>query len=94
MNEQELKDEQTLMRLRQMHERGRKQPRYKRQSLQFNVDVITEMELRIRCAERWLKEDMSITTIIDESGRPHWWVQDWLNAGCPLFDFPKRKRIF
>jgi hypothetical protein len=90
-----LTEEQALMRLRQMRLRGRKKPRHsKRSPLKFNTDVITEMELRVRCVERWLKEDMSINTIIKETRRPEWWVRDWMKAGFPLFDFPRGKRVF
>jgi hypothetical protein len=88
-----LPEEQELMRLRQMRERGRKHPRHKRYPLQFNVDAITEMELRARWAQHWLQRDMSIAAIVDETGRPHWWVQDWITSGCPLFDFPKKKQL-
>ena len=87
-----LREEQMLMRLRQMQERGRKKPR-KRRSLQLKSDLIEEMQLRMKCAERWLTVDMSIATIVDETGRPAWWAHDWIKAGCPLFDFPKGKQL-
>jgi hypothetical protein len=52
----------------------------------FCFDPIAELKLRANYAQRWLTKEISITKIADETGRPRWWVREWVRAGCPLFD--------
>lgn len=73
-----LYQQQSAMRLRQ-------KPRPGRPNVTYSDDG-AELQLRVRYAYRWLKQDVTIEKIADEMGRPRWWARDWVRAGCPLFD--------
>lgn len=68
---------QSAMRLRQPVRVGR--------PVRLHQDPIAEMQLRVRAAYRWVKDDADEVELAREFGRPISWVRNWLDAKCPLF---------
>ena len=73
-----LYQQQSAMRLRQKPRKGRPAKTHR--------DPIAELQLRVRLAYRWVKDDITVEQIADEAGRPRWWAKEWVTCGCPLFD--------